>query len=191
MKSTNKAFTRIELLFALLGVAMVTLPAISLLATNKAQSQQIRCFNNLRQIGRGFQMWASDHGDRFPWRVPVAEDGLQGHRLAANLWFHFDWISNYLASPTVLVCPTDPYAKGLADSWGFQPGGLPYPGYQNNAVTYFVGLHAQPYSGQSLLCGDPDMTVTSRNTSCSVLPQPVCKGLSGNDTSIGWTNLIH
>jgi competence protein ComGC len=191
MKSTNKAFTRVELLFALMGVAIVTLPAVSLLATNNTQSQQNVCLNNLRQIGRGFQIWASDHGDRFPWRTPVAEGGIQGHALAANLWFQFDWISNSLASPSVFVCPADPYTKRVADNWGFQPGGLVYVGYQNNAVSYFIGLHAQPYSGQSLLCGDSDMKVTARNQGCSVLTQPVCRSLSGNDNTVGWTNLIH
>jgi hypothetical protein len=191
MKTCTKGFTRLELLFALVGLALVALPAVSLLAMNKTESQRIVCSNNLRQIGRGLQMWASDHGDRFPWRTPVAEGGIQGHTLAANLWFQFAWISNYLASPSILACPADPYTGRIADNWGYQPGGLVYAGYQNNSVSYFVGLHAQTYSGQSLLCGDPDMNVSGRNQTCSVLTQPVCRSLSRNDSTVGWTNLIH
>jgi len=70
MKKTDLAFTRIELLFCLLGAALLVLPAISLLASNKSESQRVICFNNLRQIGRAFQQWANDHNEKFPWQVP-------------------------------------------------------------------------------------------------------------------------
>src|ERR1700704_3507328 len=109
MKKTDLAFTRIELLFCLLGAALLVLPAISLLASNKSESQRVICFNNLRQIGRAFQQWANDHNEKFPWQVPPppTDGGTMQHPLAQNTWWQFAAISNQLGSPEVLACPSD------------------------------------------------------------------------------------
>src|SRR5437764_646909 len=98
MKNRDQAFARIELLFCVLGVGLLLIPAISLLASNKPESERIVCFNNLRQIGRAFNIWANDHGERYPWRVDWSEEGGTFHHpLGANVWFQFDAISNQLA----------------------------------------------------------------------------------------------
>src|SRR5258706_4086701 len=139
MKKTDLAFTRIELLFCLLGAALLIVPAISLLASNKSESQRIICFNNLRQVGHAFQVWASEHNEMLPWQVPPADGGTDGHPLGANLWFQFTTISNQLGTPRTLVCPANPLTTKAAKTWGNEPGGgFLSPVYRNNAVSYFI-----------------------------------------------------
>jgi hypothetical protein len=197
MKSYTKGFTRLELLFITLAVGFIGLPAISLLATSKTESQRVVCFNNLRQIGRGFLMWANDHGDRFPFSIdfqggayPQAAGTLQ-HPLGANRWFQFDWVSNQIGSPKILSCPANQASPAIAETWNYEPGGLWYPGFQNNAVSYFIGLHAQPYSGQSLLSGDRNIKPTAYNASCSLMSGGVAQLLAPGDTNVVWTNAVH
>src|SRR5204863_465102 len=99
MKKTDLAFTRIELLFCFLGATLVTIPAVSLLASNKSESQRIVCLNNLRQIGTGFLGWANEHNDNFPWRLDWQSDGgTYRHPLGVNLWFQFFSTSNHIGS---------------------------------------------------------------------------------------------
>jgi hypothetical protein len=191
MKARIQGFTRLELLFVALGVAIVALPAVSLLASNKSESQRVVCFNNLRQIGRGFLAWSSDHGERFPFPIDWQNGGTRGHPLAGNLWFQFAWVSNHIASPKVLACPADQSNSAIADTWDYKPGGLPYPGYQNGALSYFMGLHAQPYNGQLILSGDRNIRASAYNSGCGFLAAPLATVLFPDDTSIGWTNAIH
>src|SRR2546423_8866057 len=100
MKKTDLAFTRIELLFCMLGVAVVVLPAVSLLASNKSESQRAVCFNNLRQIGPAFQSWAAEHGDQFPFWVqyPEGTKNTPNSALMNSAWYQFSAVSNQLGS---------------------------------------------------------------------------------------------
>jgi len=192
MKTCTKGFTRPELVFVLLGLTLVALPAVSLLAGNKTDSQRAVCFNNLRQIGRGAQMWASDHADLFPWRFPVSIDGgVINQNLSAAAWYRFDILSNHLDSPKILVCPADSETPRIADNWTSAPGGLLNAAYRNAALSYFIGLHAQPYNGQSILSGDRNIRA-SGISSCSLLPGgAACPQLSPFDSNVKWTNAIH
>ncbi len=192
MKKTDLAFTRIELLFCLLGAALLLVPAISLLASNKSESQRIICFNNLRRIGHAFQIWANDHNDMFPWRVPSQPDGgTYQSTLGGNIWFQFGTISNYVDSPRVLLCPSESYAARQATDWSVGPDGLFNAAYRNLAVSYLLSLHAVPQSGTSLLCADRNIFPSSRGVNCSLLLSPVCSQLSPRDTNVRWTNAIH
>src|SRR5438105_9380424 len=150
MKKTDLAFTRVELLFCLVGATLLLLPALSLLASNKSESQRIICFNNLRQIGRAFQVCANEHNDMFTWRVAQADGGTQGSPLGRLLWFQYTTISNQLESPKVLVCPADTSTPKMAQTWGNAPGGFLSVNNRNDAVSYIIGLHALSVSGTSL-----------------------------------------
>ena len=193
MKKTDLAFTRIELLFCFLGTTLVTIPAVSLLASNKSESQRIVCFNNLRQIGRGFQSWTSEHGDQFPFWVQSPEGTQNTPNLALmnSAWFHFSAVSNYLASPKVLVCPADKEAPLLADNWGFGPnGGLLNAHFRGNAMSYSIYFHAFPLAPKSILSSDRNIRASVANVGCSTGASQ-CTALIRDDANVKWTNDVH
>ena len=84
-------------------LAGLLLPA---LAQAKYKAQQIQCVNNLKLIGLGARIWSNDHDGKFP---P-----------------DFSSMSNELASPNILVCPSDS-SKTIAPSWAqFGPQNVSY-----------------------------------------------------------------
>jgi len=106
------------------GAAMV-LPA---LAKAKAKAQSISCVNNMKQISIGFHIWASDHGDKFPFLVSKAQGGTlelcerDGEGYDRNAAQHFQALARELANPAVFVCPGDKSKQAAGssatlDSW--------------------------------------------------------------------------
>jgi len=192
MTQTERGFTRIELLFCIISGSILAGMAVSLLAGNKSESQRTICFNNLRQIGRGFQMWAADHEDLFPWQVNWdngSGEGTRGHPLAANAWFHYAVVSNQFGSPKILACPADPQ-KHAATRWDLSPGGFLNAAYRNNGLSYPLLLHALANSPSSLLSADRNFRVDQFGSGCTYVPSPVCFSLFGQGNAT-WTNAVH
>jgi hypothetical protein len=172
MKTSDRAFSRADLLFCLFALTLLFALAASLFASNKTESQRIVCGNNLRQIGRAFHVWGNDHDDLLPWQAPrssTGDGGTIGNPNAAlmnNAWFHYSWISNQLGSPKILVCPSDPQ-KRIATNWGNAPGGFLNVINRANSISYPIFLHAQALTAASLLSGDRNFRVDIRFTPCS------------------------
>jgi competence protein ComGC len=148
----ESAFTRAELLI-LLGVltllALVVLPA---LANTRPRSSRVICANNLRQIGMAMQLWGNEHNDQPPWDVTVPQGGTKAHPLAVNVWLHFAWMSNELASAKVLFCPSD--TGRPASDFGFSPEtGYLHANMRGNATSYLLA-HAFGTAPNSLLIAD-------------------------------------
>jgi prepilin-type N-terminal cleavage/methylation domain-containing protein/prepilin-type processing-associated H-X9-DG protein len=148
-------FTLVELLAVLVVVALLGLLAIPVLANGKSGSQRAVCVNNLSRIGRAHAIWGTDHGDYLPSQVLWQEGGTRFHPtgLNNNVWFQFDWVSNELATPKILACPSDPFVRVAGDFSATSPDAFWKPGYQNNAVSYILGW---PYfeDGRLVLSGD-------------------------------------
>ncbi|HEY0550110.1 MAG TPA: hypothetical protein VGF13_10965 [Verrucomicrobiae bacterium] len=178
-------------LLALVGLACVALPALGASATRSRLGQ---CSNNLRQIGRGFQAWASQHGEQFPWLVSPADGGLNNNGNASpisnNPFIHFSIISNELGSPRVLVCPSDPVKKVAKDFSANSDGGFNnVVVYANSALSYFVGMDARLERPKTLLTGDRNIK-TSRNRVNGTVFVSVTS-VDGKDPNIGFTNGMH
>src|SRR5437016_13358491 len=107
--SREEAWNRLELLFILASLALLTAVALPSLANTKNQSQRLTCFSNLKQIGHAYQLWGNDRGNKTPCRTDISDGGTYGSlNSQRNLaWFQFSWISNQLDSPKMLVCPSD------------------------------------------------------------------------------------
>lgn len=164
---TQRAFTRLELLVVILTVALLVTIGLPALGGSKSRSEQTTCMNNLRLIGRAVHMWGDDHGDRPPWLVPFSDNGLSSLNNVGqppawasqvrNVWLHFAWLSNGLATPKILVCPSDMSARVATSFNVASEGGSLHPNYQHRACSYFVGLHSPPEAPLALLSGDRNM----------------------------------
>ena len=189
----RRAFTRVELLATVVALLMLTALALPMLGATPARSKLAQCFNNLRQVGRASLMWASEHNDKFPWQVRAVDGGLNnldgGSPISVNPFIHFAYMSNELATPQVLVCPSDPVKKVAKDFSSSSDGGFKHVTYQNSAQSYFVGLDAAMERPKTMLSGDRNLRI-SRNKTCGAVSVPATS-LNGHDPGLDFTNGVH
>src|SRR5260221_4486024 len=107
---SQRAFVRLELVMVLATLVLMAGIDLPMLASNRYRSEQVSCFNNLRQIGHAFHLWANDHGDKNHWWVSIDDGGTYlpptppGYvspppdwaLTRNNAWFQMAWISNQL-----------------------------------------------------------------------------------------------
>jgi competence protein ComGC len=190
-----KAFTRVEVALCLTGVMLLVLVAMPGLANNRNRSQRAGCVDNLRLIGQAVQLWGAEHDDSPPWQVGNLEGGtrpLAGAKVAAA-WYEFAWLSNQLATPKILVCPSDfVRARNAADTWGKSATGLNTVAHRDNAVSYAINVHSFFGEPKSIVCSDRNLRVDSAlSGTCSlgfvfisqILPSPI--------SVAAWTNALH
>lgn len=113
----NRAFNRIELIVIILAFGLLAGLAWAYVIHKRERITRIKCIGNLKNIALGLKVFASDNGDRFPYRVrppilvttPNASIWLTnttvGRTDSNAVWAHFLIASNYLGSPKVLLCP--------------------------------------------------------------------------------------
>src|SRR6266516_2072173 len=103
----SNGFTRVELVAALVALALLVLVSLPALATSGSRSKSVICANNLSRIGQAFTMWASEHGNHFPWEVSggsLVEDFVDGTKGQGAVWVQFYALSNQLTTSKVFWC---------------------------------------------------------------------------------------
>jgi prepilin-type N-terminal cleavage/methylation domain-containing protein len=189
MKSYNNkkhAFTLIELLVVIAIIAILAAMLLPALAAAKRKAQKINCVNNLKQVGIAYRIWEGDNNDRYPQAVTAAQGGAQdycGHggnnqttpmttaTIAYNPGMVFMVMSNELATPKILFCPSDTIHTGYSTNFSYydtlQLTTSP-TGSQNapalsapTKVSYFVGADATEADPQGIMGGDCNIGNTS------------------------------
>jgi hypothetical protein len=141
------------------------------LVNARAKAQRVNCANNLRQVGVGFRLFATDHGDRFP--MEFATNRVVATNWAAGLSRCFRALSNELGTPKLLICPADD-RKPATD----------FGSLDLRNVSYFLGLNAREGRPQMFLAGDRNLTTNG---------VPVGPGLVeiSDQSALGWTKAMH
>ena len=187
------AFTRLELLAVLAALVLVAGVVLPALAQGKPRSQQAICFNNLRAVGQAVLMFNAEHNQLDPWRELATSGGTRNHPsgLNNNAWFQFAWLSNELANPKILACPSDALARPAKD-FSFSPtGGLLSGAYQNNAISYFVGMDSSALVPNSVLSGDRNIRFNDLGGGCSTGVNPVANIFPWQASPSGWRSGLH
>jgi type II secretory pathway pseudopilin PulG len=150
-------------------IAILAGMLLSALAKAKAKAQKIKCTSNLKNVGLGFRIFATDNGDLYPMSVPDAQGGSASAadlRAGVTLVYrHFLSLSNELQTPKIVLCPSDGLGRVEAVNWSTnRTRGANAAQYfaGNSSVSYFVGFEADETLPQSLLSGDRNITNSDR-----------------------------
>ncbi len=195
MKTSSRAFTRLELLAVFSSLVLLCLLALPALANTRAGSQRAGCFNNLRQVGQAVRQWADEHAGNAPWLTSSEEGGTlarAGAKVGAA-WFEYLTLSNHLSSPAILTCPADSAVR-VARRFDFSSIGLAGSSYRANAISYMVGLHCEEVFPKGLVGADANMGFTSPGvTDCGkawIGNAQYVSSLANGNTAF-WSNALH
>ena len=183
----TRGFTLIELLVVIAIIAILAALLLPALAKAKRRAQRVNCVSNEKQITLAFNMWASDSEQgNLPFRINAVQTspnvydpdaGTRGHPLDSQIWFQFSWISNELANPKVLACPSDTKQAKPADDWSDDPlTGFMHATRRSEALSYALHLDAGVLGGgayswenaqQHVLIMDRNVSVSAMGGTCS------------------------
>jgi type II secretory pathway pseudopilin PulG len=165
----------IELLVIIAILALLFAILVPAVAAGKSKAQRIKCTNNLKQVGISFRLSTTDHGDKHPSSVSTNKGGGLEYVVTTNFAARhfFLSMSNELATPGVLVCPTDT-RRQATDMAGLKDANL----------SYFGGLDSDEAKPSSLLAGDRNFIINGVDTEGGIVE------VHPTD-EFGWTKAMH
>jgi prepilin-type processing-associated H-X9-DG protein len=174
-KQAAAALTRVEVLVIIVIMAVLAVVFSPVLLISDRRPYRIECLSNLQQIGIAYRIWAGDNNGKYPMEVSATNGGTMELADGRNAWINYYVMSNTLNTPKVLRCPLD--TNGFAvTNFSF--------GFNNQNVSYFVGLDASVTHPHVLLSGDYNFAVGNI---------PVKSGLLelSTNTPLTWTAARH
>lgn len=171
--SKNKGFSLIEVLAVVLTLAiLIPLFMRQTPDATRRNSRRTQCGENLKYLGLAAQIFATDHNDEFPG-AKLYPAYLKGEAVSAVELYQS--ISNELASPKVLACPSD-QARVAATN---------FKALEANNISYFGSLSAHEKSLQMFLFGDRNLTVNGQAATAGGAT------MITENSRLGWTHALH
>jgi prepilin-type N-terminal cleavage/methylation domain-containing protein/prepilin-type processing-associated H-X9-DG protein len=159
----RRGFTWLELMLVLIVVVIVAGLVLPMLTPRRrADGRRIQCVNNLKNLGLGLRIFATDNNGMFPWAVPVRDGGTLEHLAdEQRIWRHVAVLSNELSTPKILLCPKDPRFDQLADKtlvFGLPQTNNALQFGDNEHLSYFLATGANEEVPELLMGGDRNLT---------------------------------
>ncbi len=173
----RRGFTWLELLLVVIVVIILAGLVLPMLTPRrKVDGRRIRCVNNLKMLGLGLRIFATDNVGRFPWAVPVREGGSMEHLAdEQRIWRHVAVLSNELSTPKVLLCPKDPRFDKLAGKtlvFGPPQTNNTLQFGHNEHLSYFLATGANEEEPELLMGGDRNLTRNGTPVQGQITPTP-------------------
>ncbi len=161
----SEAFTRVELVVMLFGLAVIFSVVAMMyqagsLRSARAYAYNVTCINNLKQVGSAYRLWENDHNNHYPASVSVTQGGwsevLSNADQGSLCWTNYAIMANEFGRsnaywpvdfPKGLVCPSDE-RKPASTFSNF---------ISNINLSYFAVVSAEVFYPQSLLSGDRNL----------------------------------
>ena len=149
-KNKSRGLTLLELCIVLAVLTVVGIFfAMQPDRNQKARALRLQCVNNLKQISLDFDVWAGDHGGKFPMELSQTNGGTMEFITGPNAWRHFQVMSNELSTPKVLACPADAARPFPATNFAT---------LKNRNLSYFISLDLARPDPQLIWSGDRNLT---------------------------------
>jgi prepilin-type N-terminal cleavage/methylation domain-containing protein len=184
-RSGASGFTLIELLVVIAIIAILAAMLLPALAAAKQKAWRVSCSSNLKQIGVGLNLYASESSDYLPstgwaqngnpWEThevmryggvgqSVATGGIvQGPYAMGSLFF-----GKMIGNGQVFYCPS--VLSGLYAFQTYNETGYPWPAIPQDEATIYPGWNGNPYVrcsysyyAQSTVIGAPSGTYGGPN----------------------------
>jgi prepilin-type N-terminal cleavage/methylation domain-containing protein len=207
MKQSEKAFTLIELFVVVALIAILAAMLLPALASTRGNSQRIACMNNIKLVGLAFRLWEGNNNGRYPQAVSQTQGGAFEYCAHANGTVNpgipisakaagmvFMVMSNQLATPKVLFCPSDNFhvaGNSYATNFGYgellgiattPPKGVTLTTSEGSSaltkISYFVNGDAQEANPQDILTGDRN--IGTSGTVISSAPATIAFGYTSS-----------
>jgi prepilin-type processing-associated H-X9-DG protein len=98
-------------------------------------------------------------------------------------------MSNELASPKILFCPTDT-GQAARDFTGDPSGGYLHPNFANRATSYFLAHYGLSVPSSYFVAGDRNMSADS-SVSCSRFVYSFSAVFAGSGSVLKWSSSLH
>lgn len=158
-------------------IVVITFAAIVYLSFTdrnvRARAFHVQCINNLKQTARALDVWANDHGEKFPMEISQTNGGTMEFTTGANEWRHFQVMSNELVTPMMLFCPSET-SRMRAINFNF---------FNNSNISFFINLDFSRPNPSAIWSGDRNIATD----------EPIRDGILELTTNqpVTWTTDMH